>query len=482
MSLRRLAVLTLGLWVSAGCGPAAEDEVPPDVRARFDAIVGGTATTGDTNVFMLFMQGDNGQGSMCTATLIDRRTLMTASHCVDPRVMGANSVAIWAHNKPTEGQALQSDYIRLVETRMHPSWNPNSGLDNDIAMAFLERAPSVTPKPWNKQSLTGMTGFAVRAVGYGISDPAGPGGGIKRTVDLTITQLMPGLLRLGNGSNKGVCQGDSGGPTFMTLGGVEKVVGVHSFTSNQSCTDGADTRVDAYQSFVQQWLNERESPTCGEDGRCASGCTPVDIDCVCPADGQCTTACPVLTKDPDCPKDCVADGVCSLATCPAPDTDCLPLGQPCASANQCPGRLCISDVLHPAPYCSRPCSVDADCGNGLTCDASAKMCLWPQVPPAKENDACTPGQTYCAPPLVCEGAAAGSTTCRKACVLDTDCKTGEACTTGTAGRKYCAPPRPIILLKAHADGTVVPGGCAAVPWPAPALVLGLLGLLRRRRV
>lgn len=476
------AALLGACCLAVGCGPTAQ---PEDGAAEFgaleQAIVGGTTTTGDPNVFMLFMQGNNGQGGSCTATLIDRRTLLTAAHCVDPAISGATSLQIYAMNKPTEAQAFQSDWIRIIETRTHPGWNAQT-LSDDIAMALLERAPTnVTPKPWNKATMDGKSGGTVRAVGYGISNPAGSGGGIKRTVDLTITQVYPTLLRMGNGSTKGICQGDSGGPTFYTFSdGVERAVGVHSFTTSQTCTDGADTRVDAYQTFVQQWLNDKEQPTCGEDGRCATGCPSVDLDCVCGQNGQCTTACPDLLKDPDCPKDCVANGICALEACPAPDVDCLPLGQPCLNSSVCPGRLCITDALHPAPYCSKSCSTNADCGNGLDCDMVNRRCIWPQIPPSKEGDVCTPGMTYCEPPTVCAGATAQTSVCRKSCAQASDCTGNTTCTVGSSGAKYCAPPPEIRIKRAVAEGTAAAGSCAAVGG-APALALALLLLRRKRR-
>lgn len=479
--MKRAAVLTCALGASLACGPTADEQDRADLGRLAQEIVGGSLNSGDPNVFMLYMQGNTGQGGSCTATLIDRRTLLTAAHCVDPAISGATSLQIYAHNKPTESQAYPSDYIRVIETRKHPGWNAQT-LEDDIAMALLERAPNVAPKPWNKVSVDSKSGAAVRAVGYGISNPDGTGGGVKRTVDLTLTQVYPTLVRMGNGTSKGICQGDSGGPTFMTFtDGVERVIGVHSFTASQTCTDGADSRVDAYQGFVQQWLNDRESPTCGEDGRCATGCPSLDLDCVCSANGQCTTACPDLLKDPDCPKDCVANGICSLQACPAPDTDCLSLGQPCLNSSVCPGRLCITDALHAAPYCSQPCSNNSGCSNGLECDTAAQRCVWPGIPPSKEGDQCTPSQTYCEPPTFCTGASAALATCRKTCSGAADCSGGFTCTTGFDGKKFCAPPPQIVLKRALTEGTATSQSCAAVPGLEAAAALALLGLLRRRR-
>jgi uncharacterized protein (TIGR03382 family) len=53
--------------------------------------------------------------------------------------------------------------------------------------------------------------------------------------------------------NHGTCNGDSGGPAFMTLGGVEVIVGITSF-GDSNCTQGSDTRVDVFGTFVDTYV------------------------------------------------------------------------------------------------------------------------------------------------------------------------------------------------------------------------------------
>lgn len=469
-------VLPALLLALAACGPLEAPGAEADEAAtRADAIVGGTVNTGDPNVFMLMLQGNNGQGSLCTATLIDRRTLLTAAHCVDPSILGATSVTIYATNAPNENQINGVNTWRVTETRKHPNWN-SATLSGDIAMALLEAAPNVTPKAWNQQSLA--SGQAVRSVGYGtIGNDVGSG--TKRTVDLIINQLSPTLLYVGNGVNKGICHGDSGGPTFRTFSdGVERVVGVHSFTMTEDCTEGAATRVDAYRSFIQSWLSEKEAATCATDGRCAANCAQVDLDCVCRADGQCTSACPDLNVDPDC-GDCGANGVCAARSCPAKDVDCVDEGQACTTATQCVGRKCVLDPQHTVPYCSKACASSSDCGPGYECNTSGGFCRFVQLPPAGVGDACTPGGTFCGERGVCTGSAPSITRCQVSCVDATDCLKDYTCTSGFDGQKYCQePPKPLVLLqKATIDGKAAPG-CSTGLGLFPALAVLLL---RRRR-
>ena len=46
---------------------------------------------------------------------------------------------------------------------------------------------------------------------------------------------------------------------------------------SSSCTDGLDTRVDLYGTFIRTWLMDKEGgATCFDDGLCKQGCAPAD--------------------------------------------------------------------------------------------------------------------------------------------------------------------------------------------------------------
>src|SRR5262249_24253416 len=146
------------------------------------------------------------------------------------------------------------------------------------------RTPGIAPKPWNTATIDALHGAPLRAVGYGATTGgANPSGaGVKHQVNLTFVQIAAAQFELGDMTSHGICHGDSGGPSFHTFpDGIERVVGVHSFTIDQNCLDGADSRTDYFRSFIDTWMAQNETRTCAIDGLCKQGCTPVDQDCAC---------------------------------------------------------------------------------------------------------------------------------------------------------------------------------------------------------
>ncbi len=490
----KTAVVAVGVSALLGCGTGTEEAAPSGAdgfAAAQAGIVGGSVNNGDPEVFMLRMFYSNGSVSGCTATLIAERTLLTAAHCVDPAIGNSGSVSIYATNVTYANSAPQNAYIPVVEYRMHPGWDANGqSLEHDIAVALLQFAPvGITPKEWNTQSLFGFSGKPVRAVGYGITSRQQEGSsGTKRQVNLNVSNLSSTHFFIGDQSGKGICSGDSGGPTFHTFGdGREKVIGVHSFDANGVCTYGGDIRVDAYTSFINQWLQEKEAPTCAADSKCKQGCAPVDVDCYCVQNDVCDPACPDPAQDPDCPVDCGFNGVCSIEACPKKDPDCIDDGLACQSPMVCEGRLCTTDPQRSGTYCSRPCASNTDCQGGMACYDG--LCKKSQLPEADIGEPCTPGGTFCLWETKCTGPAnGGATTCRVTCSSNAECGGKATCEYGQGWVRYCQeqwePPARAPAVKGNykAAEQGLLAGCSAAPGGSPVWLLALgLGLLPLRR-
>lgn len=454
-------------------GAFREEQVGANERQE---IIGGAPSPGDEAVFYL----ETGTG-FCSSTLIAPRTLLTAAHCVDQ--IAASTIR--ATNVMDLNTVQDADWYQAIETRIAPSFNVPLHGSNDLGLVLLDRAPPVSPKPWNAESIDALKGKPARAVGYGTTSYwFGGGEGLRRTVALEIA-MVDGESVLFNGLDAGICFGDSGGPgLYVFPDGIERIIGVHSWIS-MVCTEGRDQRVDVLETFIRRWLSEKEGIAwCELDSKCASGCALPDPDCACEPDGQCLATCADLLSDPDCPAECADDGTCTLQACPRPDPDCVAVGSICSSELECEHRLCTGDPQHPTPYCSLDCTQPQDCPSFLVCADGA--CRFPQRPGAKEP--CVPEGLACLGGLVCDGVTREEASCVTECGLGRSCSSEELCASGFRGH-YCAarPPAPPAPMEPSSVSEPAPAsestrsGCESTSQLSLPALGALMALLRRRR-
>ncbi len=282
--------ITASLAVLAALTGCAQPELGAQTSgltcARRDAVLGGDASA-DPQVFALIVRAKGGP-RLCSATLIANRTLLTAAHCVDPKSEPSSVVATNVSSVRPEDTASipPAQLYRAVSWWLHPAYDKTLAY-KDVALVELDRWPGIAPKSWNADSVSELRGEPLRVLGYGLSDAKEPSsGGARRETALRFGLLSANHYLLGEpDEKKGICSGDSGGPSLYQFpDGSERVVGVHSFLFAaqalvETCTLGADTRVDAVSDFIRAWLNEKERPSCEDDGYCVEGCDTPDVDC-----------------------------------------------------------------------------------------------------------------------------------------------------------------------------------------------------------
>jgi hypothetical protein len=235
----------LSLLLLAGCGEAEPFE---GVASVTQAIVNGTPDSGHPSVGALWTPS----GMLCTGTLVGRRTVLTAAHCLH----------LFGRETPTFQLGQQS--YAVVAATMHPEFDFETAA-NDLALLTLAAAPPVTPLALSSQPPALFD--QVVLVGFGRTDTdSAASQGTKREATNRVlwkTATTFGYFTTWGGSGT-ICPGDSGGPALLRVAGREVVVGVHStygidtaltrqLDVLRSCsTAGFDVRTDAFLSWMKQ--------------------------------------------------------------------------------------------------------------------------------------------------------------------------------------------------------------------------------------
>jgi hypothetical protein len=256
-TLTQTLALSAALLSFAACAPSTGSlKSSADLNA---GIIGGTDATGSEEfaktVVLLY---DKELGSICTASILSDKVLLTAAHCVASEPTSLYVVF---------GTNVESTDIivrRVVDAKVTPVWTARAAQDlnnGDMAMVgFVGGLPEGYKAAELLSDLSVLKdGAAVTLAGYGTSDGvAGTGAGKLRYVETTIQKVAysESEILMEQSKGHGACHGDSGGPAYVEVDGQRLVIGVTSRgvndPDNHCGVSAAYTSVPFYADWIKK--------------------------------------------------------------------------------------------------------------------------------------------------------------------------------------------------------------------------------------
>ncbi|CAG0886447.1 unnamed protein product [Darwinula stevensoni] len=208
--------------------------------------------------------------SLCTASIIGDRWILTAAHSVTPPKssrLQKVTVSVGSADR-TVGTRITADSYKA-----HPDYNAgNPYTGSDIAPIRLPSAlafgPTIQPICYPTSDNVGTATSACEQTFYGwgllhATDTTSPVNLQKVNVKVTTSAStdclgVDGKIICVSGStpSTGTCNGDSGGPLVVRHGGIAFVSGVNSYHQPEGCAvkPNGHTKTSAFASWVQSTI------------------------------------------------------------------------------------------------------------------------------------------------------------------------------------------------------------------------------------
>ncbi|MBI5548956.1 MAG: trypsin-like serine protease [Deltaproteobacteria bacterium] len=207
---RRLWVVAVLVSLGCGCGEALLAPVEGTPAAVDSQIVGGAVDPQHPFVGWLRVSGR----FRCTATLIGKKTALTAARCITASASETSLVV--------GGRSFPAETITV-----HPRWDSEAADgegEADLAIVQLKRTATVQPRPLSSTPSLAV-GDAITLLGYGTTGDEVENSGTRRLATNRVSGL--GLTKLywaPETSSGSTCQGDSGGPILAADGALVGVI------------------------------------------------------------------------------------------------------------------------------------------------------------------------------------------------------------------------------------------------------------------
>merc|ERR1711990_36982 len=221
--------------LSGQCGCGYSNTNP----AASGRIVGGQEVNPmHSKPYQVYLQSCSSRGcAMCGATLLNKRYVMTAMHCVEEA--SSLTVALGEHNIRADIENHRAKTIAVERVIKRSDYDTNS-VNNDIALLRLaedvDLTSTIVPACLPSRNSQKYTGWQALVSGWGTTSSGGATSDVLKETSQTIlantaaecvqgaggpgsTAVVPGTKLCAYKQGTDSCQGDSGGPLVVMEGG-----------------------------------------------------------------------------------------------------------------------------------------------------------------------------------------------------------------------------------------------------------------------
>lgn len=261
-----------------GESAAGQGIVNGDAVEESDVVSRSTAA-----LYLKFPQGDR-VTQFCTATLIERRVLTTAGHCLlaVAQSTGMDVADLIPHLRVAFGLKRTADltdagvtFISLKNAVVHPEFrldalvgaNEQTPIPDIAVLQLTEDAPAdYVPATLLRDESVIEEGTELILAGYGLTQapPFAKQAEELRRIDVKILKAKynPAQFSYLVSGGRSACSGDSGGPAYLasSTGSGLVLAGVTSFGDRQCSTLGVYTSVPAMVAWIDEQVKSFDAP------------------------------------------------------------------------------------------------------------------------------------------------------------------------------------------------------------------------------